>query len=496
MNRILERIPAMSADERKTLLANCRRLLKQGNDKQKASAKQIVAALEKAPQAAPAPPPARRDKAKAPRAKNFVPDKGYEALPGVSDVLKAIDAQDPAILVLGRAGTGKTTLIRYLGQRPGGEAQAIVAPTGIAAQNAGAQTIHSFFRLPPAVLNAAQLPDSGYFGTLFKKMTRLIIDEISMVRADLLDAIDARLRHIRESAAPFGGVQVLMVGDFMQLPPVVRDDDRLLLEQLGYETPFAFSARAFRGVKVTRVSLDRVFRQNEKDFIDILGKIRAGTDLAATVQFINGQCVRPHREGVQPLLLTATLAAAERYNREGLERLKGEASIFGAETKGKTEGLQIPQPIELKPGARVMATRNDPERRWINGSLGTVTKIEGDDVHVRFDSGRETYHVEPVKWEKIRQVWNAAENRIDNEVIGAFEQLPLMPAWAITIHKAQGLTLDDVRIDFGAGAFAPGQVYVALSRVRTLDGLSLTRPLRVPDLLIDPLLHEFINKQF
>ncbi len=492
-NPLVEKIPAMSASQRQTLLENCKRMLKRGNDGQKQSARQIIAALEKAPAPPPPPRPGARPIA---RRKDFVPDKNYESLPGVSDAIKAVDSRTPAILVLGRAGTGKTTLIRYLKQRPGGDTQAIVAPTGIAAQNAGAQTIHSLFRLPPVLLNPGQLPDGGFFGPLLKKMTRLIIDEISMVRADLLDAIDERLRAIREDHTPFGGVQVMMVGDFLQLPPVVRDDDRAILRQLGYETPFAFSARVFRNMQVTRVSLDHVFRQNEKDFIDILGKIRSGQDLGQTVQFINQLCHRPHREGVTPLLLTSTLAAAERYNREGLERLKDQPSIFAAETKGKTEGLQIPQPLELKPGARVMATRNDPERRWINGSLGTVTRIIGDDVHVRFDRADEEYHVEPVKWEKIRQVWNAAENKIENEVIGAFEQLPLMHAWAITIHKAQGLTLDDVRIDFGAGAFAPGQVYVALSRVRTLDGLSLTRPLRTGDLMVDPLLQAFINEQF
>jgi ATP-dependent DNA helicase PIF1 len=178
-----------------------------------------------------------------------------------------------------------------------------------------------------------------------------------------------------------------------------------------------------------------------------------------------------------------------------LEKLQGEPTIFAAEAKGKPEGLQIPQHLELKSGSRVMATRNDSERRWINGSLGTVSKISGEEVYVRFDRSDEEYHVEPVKWEKIRQVWNDAEGRIENQVIGTYEQLPLTPAWAITIHKAQGLTLDDVRIDFGAGAFAPGQVYVALSRVRTLDGLSLTRPLRTTDFRFDPLLDTFLRVQ-
>lgn len=507
LSRIAARIPEMNSVERQNLRANCKRMLSQGNDDQKESARHILSLLNGAPPAKagiPQPPTGehrrypnrsaekgRRDRFRP----DFIPDKNYEGLPGVKDVLQAIDRRDPAIIVLGRAGTGKTTLVRYLRQRPEGDAQAIVAPTGIAAQNATAQTIHSFFQLPPAILNSDQLPDGKYFGPLYKKMSRLVIDEISMVRADLLDAIDARLRKIRENDSPFGGVQLLMVGDFLQLPPVVQEHDRELLVQLGYKTPFAFSAKVFRRLAVTKISLEQVFRQNEQEFIDILGKVRSGTDLDDTVNNINEHCFRAHRDGAVPLLLTSTLAAADLYNRQGLEQLKGEASIFAAEAKGKPEGLQIPQHLELKPGARVMATKNDPERRWINGSLGTVSKISGDDVYVTFDRSDDEYHVEPVKWEKIRQVWNEAEGRIENQVIGTYEQLPLAPAWAITIHKAQGLTLDDVRIDFGAGAFAPGQVYVALSRVRTLDGLSLTRPLRTSDFRFDPLLNAFLRVQ-
>ncbi len=490
--RILSRLPSMAPVERQILRANCRKLLKSGTAQQKASAKEILARLDELSGGAPEEAEQPRQRV---RRAIFRPDKDYEQLPGVVEVLKAVDAKEPALLVLGRAGTGKTTLVKYLKERPGGDAQAIVAPTGIAAQNAGAQTIHSFFHLPPAILNPDQLPPGRHFGPLYKKMTRLVIDEISMVRADLLDAVDMRLQEIRSNRLPFGGVQVLMVGDFLQLPPVVQEEDRRILAQLGYKTPFAFSARVFERVKVARVSLDKVFRQNEQDFIELLGKVRSGTDLDKTLRLINARCVGPHRDGPLPLLLTSTLAAAERYNAEGLARLTGEAHSFAAETKGKTEGLQIPASLVLKPGARVMATRNDSERRWINGSLGTVSKIEGRKVFVRFDAADDEFHVEAVKWEKIRQVWNEAAGRIDNEVIGAFEQLPLMPAWAITIHKAQGLTLDDVRIDFGAGAFAPGQVYVALSRVRTLDGLSLTRPLRESDFRVDPLLKSFIGAE-
>ena len=511
--RIIDQIPSLTYEQRRTLQANCKRRLMQGNPKQKTAAHFILSALEDTPPAHTAQSasesvstrksgftkskkdtkPSKIMPRRMVTQQDFVPDPHYEALPGIAETLKAIDDRSPVILVMGRAGTGKTTLIRYLKQRPGGETQAIVAPTGVAALNAGAQTIHSFFQLPPVLLNPDQLEQGRYFGQIHKKMTRLVIDEISMVRADVLDAIDARLRGIKGSQTPFGGVQVVMVGDFMQLPPVVRDDDRIILEQLGYKTPFAFSARVLQNIPIARISLDHVFRQNEQEFIDILGRIRAGIDLEHTVDIINRRCVGPHRQGAAPLLLTATLAAADRFNREGLAALQGEVSIFTAETKGKFEGLPLPQHLELKPGARVMATRNDTERRWINGSLGTVTKINDHEVYVRFDHAQDPFHVEQVKWEKIRQIWNNEDGKIENEVIGTYQQLPLMPAWAITIHKAQGLTLDDVRIDFGSGAFAPGQVYVALSRVRTLEGLSLNRALRVSDFYFEPMVQAFLN---
>jgi ATP-dependent DNA helicase PIF1 len=506
--RMIDQIPSLNYEERLSLRSNCKRRLLQGNPKQKQSARLILEALENAPPVSTSPSVLKpvAAKIKKPTASSkimprriaepeFQPDLHYEALPGIAETLHAIDAGQPVILVLGRAGTGKTTLIRYLKQRPGGETQAVVAPTGVAALNAGAQTIHSFFQLPPVLLNPDQLESGRYFGQIHKKITRLVIDEISMVRVDVLDAIDARLREIKKSPRPFGGVQIVMVGDFMQLPPVVRDDDRQILDQLGYATPFAFSARVLHHVPVTRISLDHVFRQNEQAFIDILGRIRAGVDLHQTVERINQHCVCPHRDGVAPLLLTATLAAADRFNREGLAALRGEASIFTAETKGKFEGVPLPQQLELKVGARVMATRNDSERRWINGSLGTVTKIKDGEVTVRFDHTRDEHPIEQVKWEKIRQVWNEEQGKIENEVIGTYQQLPLIPAWAITIHKAQGLTLDDARIDFGTGAFAPGQVYVALSRVRSLEGLSLNRPLRVSDFHFEPMVQAFLNEQ-
>src|SRR3954463_8507172 len=271
------------------------------------------------------------------RRPKFQRDEAYERSPGVGEALAAIDAGAPVVLVVGRAGTGKTRLVRYLRERPGGERQAVVAPTAIAALNAQAQTIHSFFKLPPLLLDAKTLPNERRFGVLYRRMKRLVIDEVSMVRVDLIDAIDARLRAIRGSDRPFGGVQIVMVGDFLQLPPVVETDHRPLLHGLGYRTPYAFSAHALEQVPVTTVSLEHVYRQDERDFINILSQIRLGEGIPDAVTFLNERCVGPHRTAAQPLLLTPTKAAAERYNQHGLSALPSDPVIFIAEIVGRLE---------------------------------------------------------------------------------------------------------------------------------------------------------------
>jgi ATP-dependent exoDNAse (exonuclease V) alpha subunit len=427
----------------------------------------------------------------------FIRDESYEASPGVGQALAAVDAKAPVILITGRAGTGKTRLVQYIKRRPGGELQATVAPTGIAALNARAQTIHSFFHLEHVVLDAKRLSKGGKFGSLYRRMKRLVIDEISMVRADVIDAVDARLRQVRSDKRPFGGVQVVMVGDFLQLPPVVQEQDWPMLEGLGYEAPYAFNAHALQSLPVETVTLDRVWRQGEPDFVDILGRIRSREGIEDALERLNARCVGAHRDGVQPLQLTPTRAAAERHNNQGLAALgkarTGFRATFERDFAMGAVNLPVPEFIELAPGARVMAVRNDPGGRFVNGSLGTVTRCENEGVFVQFDRRRDEDLVGPVTWEKIRQQWNEGEQRIENEVVGAYKQIPLIHAWAVTIHKAQGLTLDDVRVDLGAGAFAPGQVYVALSRVRTIAGLSFARPLRPSDVRADPVLVAFMK---
>ena len=419
----------------------------------------------------------------------------YEASPGVREALAAVDSKQPIILIAGRAGTGKTRLVHHLRDRPGGDKQAVVAPTGVAALNARAQTIHSFFQFPFGVIDPRNLKPGRNLGKLFRHMERLVIDEISMVRADILDGIDSRLRQNRNSVKPFGGVQVVLVGDFLQLSPVVERNDLPILQGLGYASPFAFSARVLTDAAVDVIEFEHVYRQEEQAFIDLLAKIRTGEDVEEAVRQLNERCVGPHRAGITPILLTPTRAAADRYNQEGMERIESPVVIYAATVEGTLgvdgDRLPVPAQLPLKVGARVMAVKNDSLKRWVNGSLGTVVATEPNRVAVRFDGDGKTHPVEPVAWEKIRQDWDEANQSITATSVAAYTQIPLLPAWSVTVHKAQGLSLDDVRLDLGRGAFASGQVYVALSRARTLDGLSLTRPINPSDVKVDPALLDF-----
>jgi ATP-dependent exoDNAse (exonuclease V) alpha subunit len=408
--------------------------------------------------------------------------------PDLRSALDAIQSLDPAVFVLGRAGTGKTWLLRYVASRCGRQ-NAIVAPTGLAALNAGGQTIHSFFGIAPFGVGP-QIEVRRLRKKLLKALDLLLVDEVSMVRVDLLDAMDKALRAAREVDAPFGDVQVVFFGDFLQLPPVVTANDGQILHELGYPSPYAFDARVLRDLSPTYVEMTEVRRQEDAEFIHLLGRLRSGEQEA--VAEINARCVGPHRASAAPILLTSTNRLADLYNARGLQSLPGASNVIEGRLSEKfgQDRLPAPQMLELKPRARVMAVRNDPQGRFVNGSLGTVTAIDNPIVSVLFDGRKEAVDIEPVTWESIR--YDMVDGKVSPTVIGSYRQSPLMPAWAITIHKAQGLTLEDVRVDLGGGAFASGQAYVALSRARTIEGLSLARPLTPRDLVLDPALERFV----
>ena len=406
------------------------------------------------------------------------------------------EGEGPLLFVSGNAGTGKSTLIRYL-RSVLGKNLAVVAPTGVAALNVSGATVHSFFRFPPRILDGEEIkrvPDRR----LYRKLELLIIDEISMVRCDLLDSIDLFLRKNRENELPFGGVRLLMVGDLFQLPPVVPERDRSLLLSKGYKSPYFFSSLAMRRCSLIPLELTRVYRQEDPTFIALLNDLRVGERIDESLRTLNERCLA---RGSLPrqITLTTTNALADKINGDELERLPGQERVLWGETTGRfsLEAERLPSPINLtlKIGARVMFTKNDEGRRWVNGTLGVVRGIDEPIVLVEPVSGPKggTVEVRRTSWMSYRYVYDPEKDKIVTEETGSYTQFPLMLAWAVTIHKSQGKTLDNALIDLGSGAFASGQVYVALSRCRSLEGITLARPLRRGDIRCDPLIKRFFS---
>jgi len=416
----------------------------------------------------------------------------------VNEAQAALDERTPVVFVTGRAGTGKSHFIRSLVEADPGFPQALLAPTGLAAMNIGGQTVHSFFGFPPRPLIGVNEKPSWFFTRTARAIRRLIVDEVSMLRADVLDAMDKHLQVARKSSRPFGGVQMLLVGDFYQLPPVVRGDESQLLEDAGYNSPYAFSAHVLRDAPLSAVELTEVHRQTDRDFIALLSALREMRGVQDAVETLNDACLGRVLEK-RPVLLCATNAVADNYNARGLAGLPGSGMKFAGAFEGEAPkaqgGDRFPAPWELtlKHGARVIFTQNDSEGRWVNGTLGTVTRLEDTLVTVEKDDGKEV-EVERAVWPQARWVWNAAEKKMEVKEEYKYVQFPLAPAWALTIHKAQGMTLDAVEIDLGRGAFAPGQTYVALSRARSMEGLSLARPMNVRDVQVDPAIAEGLSR--
>ncbi len=408
--------------------------------------------------------------------------------PATDRAFELVNGPAAAIMILGGAGTGKTTFL-YALQKDRHKKQVFLAPTGVAALHLGGQTLHSFFSIPPRIINHDEIRVRARQRKLFRSIERMVIDEISMVRADLLDVVDRTLRISRERDIPFGGVQVVLVGDFFQLPPVVPAAEEAMLDRLGYSGPYSFGAKVLEHVVIDRVPFVKVHRQTDPTFIECLHRLRRGVRVSEALMTINDACVRPHRPNKVPVILSPTNARADAYNHEGLARLPSAERVYVGVAAGtfgtESDRLPVPESLGLKIGARVMAVRNDPGKRWVNGSVGTVLSLAPDRVTVRLDAGS-VVEIERFTWEKIRYDWDEARARVAATVVGTYTQLPVVHAWAVTIHKAQGLTLEDVRVDFDYGAFAPGQAYVAVSRSRSMEGLSLVRPIRESEIKVDP----------
>lgn len=392
------------------------------------------------------------------------------------------------LFVTGRAGTGKSTLLRALRATTDQE-MVVVAPTGLAAVNVGGQTIHSFFGLPPRLIRHDDIRRSRN-GQVMRKLAFLVIDEVSMVRSDLMWAIDQSLRVNRgRPREPFGGVRLVLFGDLHQLPPVVQEAEVATHLEQEFGGPFFFSAPALReGAGTLRLELTQVFRQSDEALISVLNRIRDGEANEEDLAELNARVapIRTLGEGEKFVILTPTNAAAQRINTAYLDALPGRAHTYEAGITGDFTNASHPtdSALVLKPGAKVILLRNDPERRWVNGTIARIARLEEKKVFVEV-AGRE-HELEPASWEQRRYAYDKTEEKIVGTVAGTFRQYPVRLAWALTIHKAQGLTLDNVYIDLGRGTFAHGQAYVALSRCRSLEGLALARTLTPRDILFDP----------
>lgn len=392
------------------------------------------------------------------------------------------------LFVTGRAGTGKSTLLRAL-RDLGLEETVIVAPTGLAAVNVGGQTIHSFFGLPPRLIRPDDIKRSRN-GRIMRRMTTLFIDEVSMVRSDLMAAIDQSLRINRgRPREPFGGVRLVMFGDLHQLPPVVQEAEVAEHLETQYGGPFFFSVSALQeGAGTTLLELSHVFRQSDEQLISVLNRIRDGEVDEDDLECLNDRVspIRTLGEGDPYVILTPTNAAAQRINIAYLDALPSKPFVFEAGITGEFSKGAHPTDtsLVLKEGAKVILLRNDPDRRWVNGTVARISRLTADQVWI--DVNGKNYELEQVAWESRRYAYDQKQEKIVETVAGTFKQFPLRLAWALTIHKSQGLTLDRVYIDLGRGTFAHGQAYVALSRCRTMEGLVLARPLRPGDILFDP----------
>jgi ATP-dependent DNA helicase PIF1 len=402
-----------------------------------------------------------------------------------------IERQGESLFITGKAGTGKSTLLQYLRSTTNKET-VVLAPTGVAALNVGGQTIHSFFQFPPTRIDP-QAIQQRRDTKLFQKLELLIIDEVSMVRADVMDGIDAALRQYRENPAPFGGVQVVLCGDLFQLPPIVRDADLQMFFNQHYGGPYFFLAHVFAELRPYVLDLTTVYRQRDPAFIEVLNKIRERRLDAELFALLKQRVIPPDGQPHEGhfLTLTTTNETAWHTNQTRLEQIRGSSLTSSAVVTGIFDPASFPteRELELKRGAQVMMLKNDPERRWVNGTLGTVSVL--NDKKVRVKIAGTSHEVEPETWQNIQYHYHRETNRIEEEVIGTFTQYPMRLAWAITIHKSQGQTFDKVLIDLGRGAFAHGQTYVALSRCRSLEGLAFSRPVLPRDILFDERVHGF-----
>ncbi len=410
------------------------------------------------------------------------------------------------VFLTGKAGTGKSTLLTYF-RGTSHKNHVVLASTGAAAVNISGQTIHSFFHFMPDIteVEARRLGKAHQQAKLIKKLQTLIIDEVSMVRADLLDCVDAFLKEARQSREPFGGIQMIFIGDMYQLPPVVGRDEEEIFSSL-YDSPYFFDSAAFKRISryeefYEHIELQKIYRQSDENFIGLLNGIRNRELHTANLSILNDRIQSEVDIKADYIYLVTTNKQADEINKINLNKLKTEEQVFYGELTGDFENKSLPtdMTLTLRIGARVMFLNNDPQERWINGTLGEIQGFYSDEandnmpiVEVKKDDGH-TVDVYPHTWTNYRSRLNEDSGKIEKEAAGSYTQIPLKLAWAITIHKSQGKTFDKVIIDIGWGAFASGQVYVALSRCRTLEGIILKKPIQYKHILLDDRIKQFFS---
>ena len=418
----------------------------------------------------------------------------------LNQVLALLDSEDQQFIYLtGAAGTGKTTLIERVLEENALK-KIVVAPTGVAALNIGGSTINSAFRIGFDTFPIIQESNDPRFKKLLKNLELLIIDEISMVRAPMLDAISETLKLHRNSNEPFGGIHVLACGDLFQLPPVVKDNEINLIDEK-YESVYFFSSKSFKEIENPAFfELTYSFRQSEdENFYSLLNNIRLGDDLTETISSINRKCFNPDFESESSLIITTRKYRAEQINDEMLNLIDGPATSAAAEEHGELNENDLPAPrnLRIKKDAKVMFIKNDSEGRWVNGTIGVVTNCsDKKGKFIRVQVGEEIFKVKREEWNKIKYVYDEYNDEMEEEIVSSFKQFPLKLGWAVTIHKAQGLTLESCSIDLGDGAFATGQTYVALSRCKTLNSVNLYQELKERDALVDSAIKDFHKKNF